>query len=168
MEQQEMRDGSQQDSLSQREESRREEAIAELNSAIAELESENGLETFVEGHGLQSRYFRFSWDEPALEIDFRLPYARVLSDEDGQRTDEAWIGAACRLAVFLLTISGNKHLLSDSEKRLSVTADEFGERYELYGPDGEILDSDNGWDTLLAKFKGLFPENEENLQIIWP
>ena len=34
---------------------KQEETINELKAALAELESDEGLEMFVEGHGLQSR-----------------------------------------------------------------------------------------------------------------
>ena len=57
------------------ESTKQEEAINELKAALAELESEEGLEMFVEGHGLQSRYFAFSWQSDELEIDYNLPYA---------------------------------------------------------------------------------------------
>ena len=72
----------------------RAETIAELNAALAELEGGEGLSLFVGGHGFMSRRFEFSWSEPALEIDFRLPYARVLSDEESQKDGDAEIGAA--------------------------------------------------------------------------
>ena len=60
------------------------ETIEELKAALAELESEDGLERFVGGHGLQSRFFAFEWRGERLEIDFDLPYARVLSGEGVQ------------------------------------------------------------------------------------
>ena len=60
----------------------REDAIAELRAALGELESGEGLSRFVGGHGLMSCLFEFQWNEPALEIDFRLPYARVLAEEE--------------------------------------------------------------------------------------
>ena len=41
------------------ESTKQEETINELKAALAELESDEGLEMFVEGHGLQSRYFAF-------------------------------------------------------------------------------------------------------------
>ena len=81
---------------------KQEETIHELKAALAELESDEGLEMFVEGHGLQSRYFAFSWQADGLEIGYNLPYARVLSDEDSQKLDAARIGAAIRLAILLL------------------------------------------------------------------
>ena len=40
------------------------EAIAGLENALNEIESGEGLSTFVEGHGLQSHRFRFEWSEP--------------------------------------------------------------------------------------------------------
>ena len=66
------------------ENTKQEETINDLKAALAELESDEGLEMFVEGHGLQSRYFAFSWQSGELEIDYNLPYARVLSGDDIQ------------------------------------------------------------------------------------
>ena len=66
------------------ENTKQEETINDLKAALAELESDEGLEMFVEGHGHQSRYFAFSWQSGELEIDYNLPYARVLSGDDIQ------------------------------------------------------------------------------------
>ena len=146
----------------------REAAIEELRTALGELESENGLERLVEGHGLQSRQFVFRWSEPGLGIEFRLPYARVLSEEDDQRLDAARIGAACRMAVLLLAMMGEGGLLADGEEGLSVHADEAGEGYEVYGADGVEMDSGEDWDPLVARLKAAVPETPSGIQIIWP
>ena len=63
-------------------EARRAEAVEELRAAFAELESGEGLTRLVGGHGIQSRVFAFAWSESALDISFRIPYGRVLSDEE--------------------------------------------------------------------------------------
>lgn len=57
---------------------------------------ETGLTRFVGGHGIQSRVFEFARDDPALGIDIRLPYARVLSGEEACREDDAEIGAGAK------------------------------------------------------------------------
>ena len=57
-------------------------AIAELAAALDELEHGDGLQRLTDGHGLQSRVFAFQWEEPSLQIDFRLPYERVLMDKE--------------------------------------------------------------------------------------
>ena len=69
-------------------EAKRAEAAEELRAAFAELESDEGLTRFIGGHGVQSRIFEFEWSEPALEISFHIPYARVLSDEESQKEDD--------------------------------------------------------------------------------
>ena len=46
------------------ESTKQEETIDELKAALAELESDEGLEMFVEGHGLQSRYFALIRNAP--------------------------------------------------------------------------------------------------------
>lgn len=74
-------------------------AIAELAAALDELENGDGLQRLTDGHGLQSRVFAFQWEEPSLQIVFRLPYERVLMDKETQASDNAYIGAAIRLAI---------------------------------------------------------------------
>lgn len=147
----------------------RQETINELKAALAELESENGLERFLEGHGLQSRVFSFAWNEERLAIDIRLPYARVLEDEETQAADAAMVGAAIRLAILLLAASGEGLLLADGETRLSVTADEYGGRYETQDADGAVVDSGDDWNPLVARLKAALPDDaNSSLAIIWP
>ena len=145
-----------------------EETINELKAALAELESDEGLEMFVEGHGLQSRYFAFSWQSEGLEIEYNLPYARVLSDEDAQKLDASRIGAAIRLAILLLATSSSGALLHDGESSLSVTADDTGASYSIFGSDGEVVDSSDEWEPLIARLEADFPNVGDNVQIIWP
>ena len=147
---------------------KQEETINELKAALAELESDEGLEMFVEGHGLQSRYFAFSWQSEGLEIEYNLPYARVLSDEDAQKLDASRIGAAIRLAILLLATSSSGALLHDGEASLSVTADDTGASYSIFGSDGEVVDSSDEWEPLIARLEADFPNVGDNVQIIWP
>lgn len=107
------------------------ETVEELRAALAELDSGEGLGRFVEGHGLQSRFFAISWESERLEIAFRLPYARVLSDENDQSLDAARVGAAIRMAILLLTVAAEGKLLSEGETRISVEADEDGALFHL-------------------------------------
>ena len=150
------------------ESTKQEEAINELKAALAELESDEGLEMFVEGHGLQSRYFAFSWQSEGLEIDYNLPYARVLSDEDAQKLGASRIGAAIRLAILLLATSSSGALLHDGESSLSVTADDTGASYSIFGSDGEVVDSSDEWEPLIARLEADLPNVGDNVQIIWP
>ena len=147
---------------------KQEETINELKAALAELESDEGLEMFVEGHGLQSRYFAFSWQSEGLEIEYNLPYARVLSDEDAQKLDASRIGAAIRLAILLLATSSSGALLHDGEASLSVTADDTGASYSIFGSDGEVVDSSDEWEPLIARLEADLPNVGDNVQIIWP
>ena len=150
------------------ESTKQEETINELKAALAELESDDGLEMFVEGHGLQSRYFAFSWQSDELEIDYNLPYARVLSDEDAQKLDAARIGAAIRLAILLLASSSSGVLLHDGETTLSVTADETGASYSFVDSDGEVSDSGEEWGPLIARLETDLPAAADDVQVIWP
>ena len=93
---------------------RRVEAMEALHSALGELESGNALADFVEGHGLQSWYFVFSWRSDWLSISFRLPYARVLSGEEEVSFDNARIGAAIRMAMLLLSATSAEAILHDT------------------------------------------------------
>ena len=68
---------------------KRAEAAEELKAAFAELESGEGLTRFVGGHGIQSRVFEFAWSDPALEIDFRLPWGLALDEEEPRRARDA-------------------------------------------------------------------------------
>ena len=149
------------------ESTKQEETINELKAALAELESDEGLEMFVEGHGLQSRYFAFSWQSDELGIDYNLPYARVLSDEDAQKLDAARIGAAIRLAILLLASSSSGALLHDGETTLSVTADETGASYSFVDSDGEVSDSGEEWGPLIARLETDLPDADD-VQVIWP
>lgn len=149
------------------ESTKQEETIDELKAALAELESEEGLEMFVEGHGLQSRSFAFSWQSDELGIEYNLPYARVLSEEE-QKLDAARIGAAIRLAILLLATSSSGALLHDGETTLFVTADETGASYSIVGTDGEDVDSGEEWGPLIARLETDLPAAADDVQVIWP
>ena len=144
---------------------RRAEAVEELRAAFAELESGEGLTRLVGGHGIQSRVFEFEWSEPALEISFRIPYARVLSDEASQKDDEEEIGAAIRMAILLLSTVGRM----ESVSRLEVSCDERGTAYAIYSADGELEDSGGDWAPLVRRLESeLGDSSTEPLAIIWP
>ena len=149
------------------ENNKQEETINELKAALAGLESDEGLEMFVEGHGLQSRYFAFSWQSDGLEIEYVLPYVRVLSGEEEQKLDAARIGAAIRLAILLIASSSGT-LLHDGEAALSVTADESGASYTIVGSDGEVVDSGEEWGPLISRLEADLPATAEDIQVIWP
>ena len=146
----------------------RDEAIEELRSALGELESGNELSGFVEGHGIQSWYFVFSWRSDWLSISYRLPYAWILSGEETVSLDNARIGAAIRMAMLLLASDSGEALLHDGEASLSVEADDFGVRYAITNPDGEEVDSADDWQPLIARLEKDLTSAEESLQIIWP
>ena len=146
----------------------RDEAIEGLRLALGELESGNALSGFAEGHGIQSWYFVFSWRSDWLSIEYRLPYARILSGEEAVSLDNARIGAAIRMAMLLLASDSGEALLHDGEVSLSVEADEFGVRYAITGPDGEEVDSADDWQPLIARLENDLPSAGESLHIIWP
>lgn len=143
------------------------ETIEELRAALAELESGEGLSRFVEGHGLQSRVFVFSWESEELSIDFELPCERVLSDEEERALDALRVGSALRLAILLLSAAAEGRLLAEGEAGLSVAADEDGVRYAVSGPDGGVIDEAEDWDPLVARLDAALPDGED-VQIFWP
>ena len=143
---------------------KRAEAVEELRAAFAEIESGEGLTRLVGGHGIQSRVFEFEWSEPALEISFRIPYARVLSDEASQKGDDEEIGAAIRMAILLLTTAGRL----ESVSRIEVSCDDRGTAYAVYGAEGELEDSGADWAPLVKRFEAELGDAAEPLSIIWP
>ena len=143
---------------------KRAEAVAELKAALAELESGEGLRRFTGGHGLQSRVFEFEWREPTRNIDFRLPYARVLSGEETQASDDAEIGAAIRMAVLLLTTRDS--LVSES--RIDVSCDDTGASYHVYNADGVLEDFGDEWGPLVKRLETILNDNPGDMTIIWP
>ena len=145
-------------------EAKRAEAVEELSAAFAELESGEGLTRFVGGHGIQSRVFEFAWNDPTLEISFRIPYARVLSDEASQKADEEEIGAAIRMAMLLLTAAGR----ICPESRIEISCTDRGTTYAIYAADGELEDSGSDWTPLVKRFETEFTGTSEPLSIIWP
>ena len=145
-------------------ESRRAAAIEELRAAFAEIESGAGLTRLVGGHGIQSRVFEFEWREPSLEISFRLPYARVLSDEAVQKEGDAEIGAAIRMAILLLTMAGRM----ESAPRIEVSCDDRGAAYAVYAADGELEDSGTDWAPLVKRLKAVLGDDPEPVSVIWP
>lgn len=143
------------------------ETIEELRAALAELESGEGLSRFVEGHGLQSRVFVFSWESEELSIDFVLPCERVLSDEEERALDALRVGSALRLAILLLSAAAEGRLLTEGEAGLSVAADEDGVRYAVSGPEGDVIDEAEDWDPLVARLDAALPDGGD-VQIFWP
>ena len=145
-------------------EARRAEAVEDLRAAFAELESGEGLTRFVGGHGIQSRVFEYEWSDPALEISFRIPYARVLSDEASQKEDDEEIGAAIRMAILLLSTAGRM----ESVSRLEVSCDDRGTAYAIYSANGELEDSGADWAPLVKRLEVEFGDDSESLSVIWP
>ena len=144
----------------------KEETIMALKSALAELEGGEDLSRFIGGHGLMSRVFEFNWSEPALEIDFRLPYARVLADEESQKEDDAEIGAAIRMAILLMTVESQKS--NEEGQRVSVWAGDNGTGYSIWVGEGEMVESGDDWSGLVHRLESALPDGEADLSIIWP
>ena len=114
-----------------------------------------------------SRMFEFSRSEPTLEIDFRLPYAHVLMDEESQKADEAEFSMAPRMATLLLTVEGQK---SESPEKLglNVWSNEDGIGYELHDEEGNEIDSGDDWTGLVHRLDAALPHKDETPTIIWP
>ena len=108
--------------------------------------------------------FEFAWSDPALEISFRIPYARVLSDEAAQKEDDEEIGAAIRMAIFLLAPAGRM----ESESRIEVSCDDHGTAYAVYAADGDVEDTGADWAPLVKRFETELGDAAEPLSIIWP
>ncbi len=144
---------------------RRAAALGELQVALEELESGEGLARFVGGHGIQSRTFEFSWSDPAREMDFRLPYMRVLGGEEQMESDNATIGAAIRVAMMLLMAEPESERIA----RVKVVCDDRSTVYQIFSSDGSLVDSGVGLDSLLSLVDTFqTPDNLESMTIIMP
>ena len=144
--------------------------IAELGEVVSGIETDGLSARFIEGHGLQSRRFRFDWTDDTLT----LPCRRLLSSEETQCADEAEIAAACRLGLLLLAARRDGKLLrgEEGEASLAATCDDFGARYAIRDAEGETLDAGDGWAVLAARLEGAFAPDaetaEEAVSIILP
>lgn len=145
-------------------EAQRAAATAELRAAFAEIESGEGLTHLVGGHGVQSRVFEFEWSEPSLEIDFRLPCERVLSDEESQKADDEEIGAAIRMGILLLTTAGR----ADGASRIEVACTDRGTSYAVYAADGTLEDSGDDWGPLVRRLETALGDATDAVSVIWP
>jgi len=146
----------------------RNDAIAGLRAALLELESGKALTRLVAGHGLMSRTFEFKWNEPELGISIRLPYARVLLEEETQAADSAEIGTAMRMSILLLETAARGALLQDGESRLDVSLVGGVARYRVLGRDGVSFDGASDWCGLVARLKPAFPGDGEVVSIFLP
>ena len=145
-------------------EEKRAEALVELEDALEEIGSGEGLSSFVEGHGIQSRVFRFEWSEPSLQISYELPTGRVLSDEEEQHRDDEEICAAIRMAILLLSTVERR----GGSSRISVSCDDRGTSYAIHDAEGELEDSGEDWSPLLKRLESELGDSSDPLTIIWP
>ncbi len=117
----------------------------------------------LQGHGIQSLFFVWRWDDEKRRVDFHLPYARVLETEEEQKDDNEEIAAAIKMAILLLSLG------DAMEERIEIECDEDGTRYSVRTADGELVDSGNDWRGLLSRIKATIPAGaESNITIIWP
>ena len=140
----------------------REEAVADLKDAIAELEAGEELTRFIVGSGFQSRRFVFQWTDERLSIDLRLPYARVLADEEAQLLEVMELGVAMRMAILLLSVP------DEGGGRIAVVGDEDGVNYAVFDASGVMTDAGEDWDALAARLETAFPAIGESFTVIWP
>ena len=140
----------------------REEAVADLRDAIAELEAGEELTHFIVGSGFQSRRFVFQWDDEKLSIDLRLPYARVLADEEAQLLAVMELGVAMRMAILLLSVP------DEGGGRIAVVGDEDGVNYAVIDASGVMTDAGEDWDALAERLETAFPAKGESFTVIWP
>ena len=138
-------------------------AIADLKVALEELDTDEGLTSFVEGHEMQSLFFVWRWDDERRRMDFHLPYARVLETEEEQQDDNTEIAAAIKMAILLLS-------LGDAvEERIEIECDDGGTRYSVWTAEGELVDSGDDWRVLVKRIEATIPEDlDSNIVIIWP
>ena len=141
----------------------REAALAELAAALASLEGGGPPAPFLGGHGIQSRLFEFAWSDPALKIDFRLPWGLALDEEEPRRARDAEIGAAIRLALLLLQAPA-----AEDGGRTTVAADSRGVSYAVFAPDGSLEDADDDWEPLVRRLETVLAPSALAATVIWP
>lgn len=147
---------------------RRNRAFNALRADLDGIAAGEGPSRFAAGHGLQSRVFRFEWREPSLEIDFALPFARLLSDAESQREDDAELCASIRMALLLLAAAEAGSLLEDGESRLRVSHDGRRAVWSALGPDGAPVCRNGDWDTLIARLEAVLPRDEREMTVFLP
>ena len=141
----------------------REAALAELAAALASLEGGGPPAPFLGGHGIQSRLFEFAWSDPALEIDFRLPWGLALDEEEPRRARDAEVGAAIRLAMLLMQAPA-----AEDGGRTAVAADSRGVSYAVFAPDGSLEDADDDWEPLVRRLETNLADPAPAATVIWP
>ncbi len=138
-------------------------AIAALKETLEELRSEEGLTTFVEGHGVMSRRFVWRWSDDKCTVDIELPYACALKSPEEQSADDDEIEAAVKMALLLLS-------LGDAiEGQISIACDETGVSYSVWSEDGTLEDAGDDFRPLIRRIEEMLPSDAESgLSIIWP
>lgn len=149
-------------------EERRAEALVDLEEALEEIESGEGLSMFVEGHGIQSRVFSFEWSEPQLQISYELPTGRVLSGEEAEKSDDAEIAAAIRMALVLLRTVRDGKMEGAGYGSISVSCDDDGASYAIRAEDGSLIEESEGWSSLVKRLEDVLGDAVEDMVIIWP
>ncbi len=144
-------------------ENERAAAIAELTETLEELRSDEGLTTFVEGHGVMSRRFVWRWNDDRRTVDIDLPYARALKSPEGQSADDDEIESAVKMAILILS-------LGDAiDGRISITCDEGGVEYGVWSADGTLEAEGDDFRPLVRRIEEMLPSDADSgLSVIWP
>ena len=138
-------------------------ATAELSATLAALEDGGPPAPFLGGHGIQSLFFEFAWSDPALEIDFRLPWGLALDEEESRRARDAEVGAAIRLAILLLQAPA-----AEDGGRITVAADSRGVSYAVFAPDGSLEDAGDDWEPLVRRLETVLASSAPAATVFWP
>jgi hypothetical protein len=138
------------------------DTIQKLSQTLQALEAGEELSYYIAGHGFQSRYFSFSWQDAILSIDIQLPYGLLLSNTETQTNYELSLGVALRMAILLLTAENL------GEARLEVFCDESGVSYSIYDGAGKVVDSGNDWTPIVKRLEQACAENNESITVVWP
>ena len=141
----------------------REATLAQLTAALTALEGGGPPAPFLGGHGIQSRLFEFAWSDPALEIDFRLPWGLALDEEESRRARDAEVGAAIRLAMLLLQAPA-----AEDGGRITVAADSRGVSYAIFEPDGSLEDAGDDWEPLVRRLETGLAGTASAATVFWP
>ena len=140
----------------------RSDTIEKLQQSLAELEAGDELSNFIAGHGFQSRYFCFDWQEANLSIHIRLPYGRLLDTADDQTQNDLNLGVALRMTILLMKVE------NAGEGTLEVSCDAEGVSYTTFDADGNEVDTGDDWLPLVKRLEHLSDEDQNAMAVFWP
>lgn len=152
----------------------RREAAEELRRLLAEFEAgAEPVSAFAQGHGIQSRVFRFSFGDESLSIDCDIPLQPLLSGEETREESNRRVAAAVRVCILLLSLAGERTETDSGSGgpalgSATFSCDARALDFRFSDGEGETIHSGNDWESLAAALSSLDDPSRQDLQILWP